>query len=303
MYQDPLPILPISKPNPPKPPPPTTKPKRIPTSSTTDDADNWEVFDDNNVTNTNSETDNRPVTTKHKRSPNAARHTPNSNKANHNNKNNNDNSGATKIPLMPGGGAGRGRGLKLDLNQSNLKPVPKAPPRIVKSSPNDDEKPKTPRAPPRVKRDSKGVQTPVTPISIDGIDDIGQNMDNIIAGLDDRLNDIQDNYVDESQLPSTTTTTTKNFVPDEKAEKPVPVKKPSITHNKRPILPPKPPSNDGPSPSEKNVHISSSAPSSRKNSSTPFVPLPLKKILWKKLRSEGVQIHETPYTTTVNYSY
>lgn len=302
VYQDPLPILSVQKASPPKPPPTTSKPKKNPpinsSNSIDSTSDNWESFDEDTVFQQNTETDNRPTTSKHERSPHAARHNVNTASSNSIKK---DNSTTTKQPLLPGKGVGRG--LVLDLNQVKLKSVPKAPPRIVKPSPDNANNSggtvtPTPRAPPRIKRgdSNKGAQTPVTPISIDGIDDMCQNMDNIIAGLDDRLNDIQDNYVDESQLPSASTApATKNVV--EKPEKPIPVKKPSITH-KRPILPPRPPSKDGSSTSSEKQQDTMS--SSRKTSCTPFVPLPLKNILWKKLRSEGVQIHETPYTTTVN---
>ena len=319
VYQDPLPILSVQKPSPPKPPPTTSKPKRNPLNNSTSTTDgtatgSWGSFDEDSVFKQNvdsSETDNQ---SKHEPSPHAARRNMNTTQENTIEDNN---STTTKQPLLPGGG-GFGRGLVLDLNQVKLKSVPKAAPRIVKSSPDDtsnssvDSVTPTPRAPPRSKRadvNNKGAQTPVTPISIDGIDDMCQNMDNIIAGLDDRLNDIQDNYVDESQLPTVSTTAPPATTPKsvvEKPEKPVPVKKPSITH-KRPVLPPRPPAKDGGGSSTSSTSSSSSEKqqdtlsSSRKTSCTPFVPLPLKKILWKKLRSEGVQIHETPYTTTVNF--
>ena len=301
VYQDPLPILSVQKPSPPKPPPTTSKPKKNPPNNSSADSGSWESFDEDAVFQQNansSETDNRPTTSKNERSPHAVRHNLNTASSNSIKKDN-----TIKQPLLPGGAGGVGRGLVLDLNQVKLKSVPKAPPRIGKSLPDDAKTScdgsETPRAPPRSKKGdiNKGVQTPVTPISIDGIDDMCQNMDNIIAGLDDRLNDIQDNYVDESQLP-TAPATKKPVV---KPEKPVPVKKPSITH-KRPILPPRPASKDGGTGSSTTSTFSDKQPdsSSRKTSCTPFVPLPLKKILWKKLRSEGVQIHETPYTTTVN---
>lgn len=280
VYQDPLPVLAVSKqtvpkPTAPRPPPAANKPKRPSMNAsavTVEDVDDWEVFEDDLTSKTYNTKTPSP------------RHSVD----------NTNNINIKKQPMLPPGG---GKGLVLDLSQVKLKPTPKAAPRILKSPSGDNNitttSASTPRAMPRVKKDSikKTVQTPVTPIDINGIDDIGQNMDNIIAGLDDRLNDIQDNYVDESQFP---TSLSDNVSYNEKVEKPIPVKKPSITH-KRPILPPKPPSKDGlPTPTERKASVPVVSP---------FTPLSLNKILWKKLRSEGVQIHETPYTTTVSCDY
>eukprot|EP00111_Clytia_hemisphaerica_P004972 TCONS_00014290-protein len=251
VYQDPVPIVPIS--NKPMPPPPRN-------STLQKNEGDWEVFSEEGTSPSPS--------LKIKEYPQ-----------------NQEQSNSNRKKSASGAGPlGVGRGLVLDLDAVKLKPTPRVQPRAPKPIPGTTtedakkpETPSTPKAPPRVKK-SPGAMTPVTPISIAGIDDIGENMDNIIAGLDDRLHDIEDNYVDDSQLTNFET-------PREPVEKPKPVKKPSVT--KRPMLPPKPPARE----SVTNTSVD------KRVATRTFKPLPLKQILWKKLRSEGVQIHETPYTT------
>lgn len=190
-------------------------------------------------------------------------------------------------------GVAPGRGLILDINKAKLRPVPKAPPRLPKVGSQEDESrpstpstPSTPVAPPRFKRD---ISVSSTPIETTSIDDIGRKMDNLIAGLDTRLHDIEDNYVDDSRI---------NEFPKFPPVKPAVMNKPRLP-SRRPVMPPKP---IGPKTNleEKssifsNESVKDTTGKNETKSST-FVPLPLKRILWKKLRVEGIPIHETPYT-------
>lgn len=163
-----------------------------------------------------------------------------------------------------------GKGMVLDLSQAKLKPTPKVPPRITKTSASSDDshqsplpspklkkaggedsQPTTPVAPPRSRKPlgvgKKTPGIPGTPIESIAIDDIGKKMDSLIAGLNDRLNDIDDNYVDDSQLDNIRNTTQTDPKPIElSSKKPVPGARPTPLTGKpsappkRPILPPRP---------------------------------------------------------------
>ena len=281
VYQHPIPI--VNQPSP-KPTPPLKPPKK------NVDGD-WEVFSDDEVSQQQSGGNDAPLKIKEfpkiQEEPSRRR---------------SDDTVLNKPKHTETDGLGPGRGLVLDLNQSKLKPIPKAPPRATKpetSSVKDQQKPpsnSTPKAPPRIKKSS--TTTPVTPIDTIGIDDIGKKMNNIIANLNDRLNDIDDNYVDDTQIPDLPEIREPT---DTRPSKPVAANKP-VVPVKRPILPPKPP--DKKNSVEKKGGADSPTKKTDKDEKSErktFIPLPLKRIVWKKLRAEGVQIHETPYTTTVSF--
>lgn len=280
VYQHPIPIVvPTSKPTPPLKPP-----KR-------NVEGDWEVFSDDET----SQQSGNDAPLKIKEFPKLQEES---------SRRRSDDTVLNKPKLSEEDGLAPGRGLVLDLKQAKLKPVPKAPPRGAKpKTPSGEDGNKlptnlTPKAPPRIKKNS--AATPVTPIDTIGIDDIGKKMNNIIAGLNDRLNDIDDNYVDDTEIPE---------IPE--IREPPPLEKPStlpptstkpVPPAKRPILPPRPPDNNKKISTEKNttdsqVKKTDNAVNSERKS---FSPLPLKRIVWKKLRAEGVQIHETPYTMTVS---
>lgn len=176
----------------------------------------------------------------------------------------------TKPEALPG------KGLLLDLDQARLKSVPKATPRVVRTSASSDEllstaqksplpspnpsqrtsnshqAPSTPVAKPRKKTLNKkadATATPDTPVESIGIDDIGEKMDSLIAGLNDRLNDIDDNYVDDTQLDNMRKQTdTEKPKSAELPKKPTPPKPPPLSGKpqKKPMLPPRPPSSGTP---------------------------------------------------------
>lgn len=257
VYQHPTPILAAAAKSPP--PVPPSKPR-----DTKKSEDDWEVFDPSS--------DDTPLKIKEYtkyQDKSSRRRSEDKLTTDHNR------------PVLPG------KGMVLDLKQAKLKPTPKAAPRITKTSASSDDscqsplpspkqknagqsvekessKPSTPVAPPR-SRKPLNQKTPGTPVENIGIDDIGRKMDSLIAGLNDRLNDIDDNYVDDSQFDSMRNplplqpqpTATKPSNND--AKKPVPGARSTAqsakpaTPSKRPMLPTRPINSGGTPPRKASV--------------------------------------------------